>query len=98
MNGGWLSRWLCALGVALVTAGTAPAADVHVMISAGFYGGYAEGGPGFERETGHRLVTTRGPSLGDSPAAIPHRLGRGEGADAGVTGGGGPDEHVQPRL
>jgi len=36
MKRGWLSRWLSALGVALVMAGTASAADVHVMISAGF--------------------------------------------------------------
>jgi molybdate transport system substrate-binding protein len=30
---------------------------------------------------GHRLITTRGPSLGDSPEAIPERLKRGEPAD-----------------
>ena len=47
------------------------AADVRVMISAGFYRVYAELGPAFERASGHHLVTTRGPSMGDSPEAIP---------------------------
>ena len=98
MNGTWLSRWLCALGVALGMAGTASAADVHVMISAGFYGVYAEVGPVFERETGHRLVTTRGPSMGDSPEAIPTRLERGEAADVVIMDGGAADELVKRGL
>ena len=71
---------LLAVAAALVS-GAASAADVNVMISAGFYGAYSELGPAFERATGHRLVTTRGPSLGDSPEAIPNRLARGESAD-----------------
>ncbi len=61
---------------ALAIAGAASAADVHVMISAGFYGAYSELGPAFERASGHRLVATRGPSMGDSPEAIP-RVSRG---------------------
>jgi molybdate transport system substrate-binding protein len=62
-------------------AATAKAADVKVMISAGFFHVYSELGPAFEKATGHHLVTTRGPSLGDSPEAIPARLSRGEEAD-----------------
>jgi molybdate transport system substrate-binding protein len=65
----------------LFLTGAAPAADVHVMISAGFFEVYSELGPAFERASGNRLVTTRGPSLGDSPEAIPTRLARGEPAD-----------------
>ncbi|MEO8257522.1 MAG: substrate-binding domain-containing protein [Acidobacteriota bacterium] len=72
--------------------GPAAAADVHVMISAGFYEAYAELGPAFERASGHRLITTRGPSLGDSPEAIPARLGRGETADVVILDGGSADE------
>ena len=68
------------------------AADVHVMISAGFYGVYAELGPAFERASGHHLVTTRGPSMGDSPEAIPARLARGEAADVVILDGGAADE------
>ena len=93
MNATSLARWLSILGAAALSiAGAAPAADVHVMISAGFYGVYAELGPAFERATGHRLVTTRGPSMGDSPEAIPTRLARGETADVVILDGGIADD------
>ena len=88
-----LARWFPALGVAaLLMAGAASAAEIHVMISAGFHGVYAELGPVFERATGHKLVTTRGPSMGDSPEAIPARLARGESADVVIMDGGAVDE------
>src|SRR6186713_1841103 len=88
-----LARWLATLGVVvLLVPGSASAADVHVMISAGFYEVYAELGPAFERASGHRLVTTRGPSMGDSPEAIPTRLARGETADVVILDGGAADE------
>ena len=51
------------------------AADVRVMISAGFYRVYAELGPAFERASGHHLITTRGPSIGDSPEVDPDAAG-----------------------
>jgi len=98
MKVGWLARGWFTLGVALLTAGTASAADVHVMISAGFYQVYAELGPAFERATGHHLVTTRGPSMGDSPEAIPTRLERGEAADVVIMDGGAADELVKRGL
>jgi len=51
-----LTRWLSAFGMAVsMMAGVASAADVHVMISAGFHGAYSELGPMFERASGHRL-------------------------------------------
>jgi molybdate transport system substrate-binding protein len=75
-------RLLFLIGLAaLLMVGRASAADVRVMISAGFYRVYSELGPVFERASGHHLVTTRGPSMGDSPEAIPARLARGEAAD-----------------
>ncbi len=87
------ARGVSRLGLAaLVIAGAASAADVHVMISAGFFGVYSELGPAFERASGHRLVTTRGPSMGDSPEAIPARLARGETADVVILDGGAADE------
>jgi molybdate transport system substrate-binding protein len=76
----------------------ASAAEVHVMISAGFYEVYSQLGPAFERATGHRLVTTRGPSMGDSPEAIPTRLARGEIADVVILDGGAADELVKKGL
>jgi molybdate transport system substrate-binding protein len=77
---------------ALVLSGAASAADVQVMISSGFHGAYSELGPAFERASGHHLVTTRGPSMGDSPEAIPARLARGESADVVILDGGAADE------
>lgn len=85
--------WLFMIGVAaLLAVRAASAADVQVMISSGFYGVYSELGPAFERASGHHLVTTRGPSMGDSPEAIPARLARGEAADVVILDGGAADE------
>lgn len=79
------------LAAALGGSGAASAAEIRVMISAGFHGAYAELAPAFERESGHQLVTTRGPSMGDSPEAIPTRLARGELADVVILDGGAAD-------
>jgi len=88
-----LVQWLSMIGaVGLLVVGPADAADVRVMISAGFYGVYSELGPAFERASGHHLLTTRGPSMGDSPEAIPARLARGEAADVVILDGGAADE------
>jgi molybdate transport system substrate-binding protein len=88
-----LVRRLSVIGVAaLLALRAAAAADVQVMISSGFYGVYSELGPAFERASGHHLVTTRGPSMGDSPEAIPARLARGEVADVVFLDGGAADE------
>jgi molybdate transport system substrate-binding protein len=86
-------RWLSAVALAaLLMVGQASAADLRVMISAGFYGVYSELGAAFERASGHHLVTTRGPSMGDSPEAIPARLARGEAADVVILDAGAADE------
>ena len=88
-----VSRRLSRLGVALLLfTGAASAAEVRVMISAGFHGVYSELAPAFERASGHKLVTTRGPSMGDSPEAIPTRLTRGEVADVVIMDGAAADE------
>src|SRR6478609_11355476 len=89
-----MPRCIACLFALLVTIGLAPgasAADVKVMISAGFFSVYKKLGPVFEKSTGHKLVTTRGPSVGDSPEAIPTRLARGEEADVVIMDGVGVD-------
>src|SRR5438477_6464007 len=86
-----LIRLLSFIG-AVALSGMGSAADVNVMISAGFHGAYSELAPVFERASGHHLITTRGPSMGDSPEAIPARLGRGEAADVVILDGGAADE------
>jgi molybdate transport system substrate-binding protein len=80
-----------ALLALLLVALPAAADEIHVMISAGFFSVYKELGPAFEKSTGHRLLTTRGPSIGDSPEAIPTRLARGEEADVVIMDGVGVD-------
>ena len=82
---------LLAFVIAATAASPASAADIKVMISAGFFNVYKELGPAFEKSTGHKLVTTRGPSVGDSPEAIPTRLARGEEADVVIMDGAGVD-------
>jgi molybdate transport system substrate-binding protein len=92
-----LARWLSTLAL-LLMSGPASAADVHVIISAGFFRVYSELSPAFERSSGHRLVTTRGPSMGDSPEAIPARLGRGETADVVIMDAAGADDLAKKGL
>jgi molybdate transport system substrate-binding protein len=94
-----LARRLSMIGVAaMLMVRAASAADVQVMISSGFHGVYSELGPAFERASGHHLVTIRGPSMGDSPEAIPARLARGEAADVVILDGGAADELGQRGL
>jgi len=57
------------------------AAEVRVMISGGLSAAYEELVPEFERATGHKVFTARGPSMGTTTNAIPVRLERGEPAD-----------------
>jgi molybdate transport system substrate-binding protein len=86
-------RIISVVAAAIVsTANAALAADIRVMISSGFHGAYSELAPAFEHATGHHLITTRGPSMGDSPEAIPARLSRGESADVVILDGGAADE------
>jgi molybdate transport system substrate-binding protein len=51
------------------------------MISGGFTAAYKELVPQFEKATGNTVVTAYGPSMGETPQAIPMRLARGEPAD-----------------
>ena len=48
--------------------------------------------PAFEKASGQKLVTIRGPSLGDSPEAIPNRLKRGEPVDVVIMVGASIDD------
>jgi molybdate transport system substrate-binding protein len=68
-------------GFIVMAAHSAFAAEVHVMISGGFTAAYKELVPQFEKASGHTVVTAYGPSMGETPQAIPMRLSRGEPAD-----------------
>jgi molybdate transport system substrate-binding protein len=66
---------------ALLLAGSAGAAEVRVMISGGLTPAYQALVPEFERQTGNKVLTAFGPSMGTTVNAIPVRLERGEPAD-----------------
>jgi molybdate transport system substrate-binding protein len=89
---------ICAAIAFVAIAADAAAADIRVMISAGFFHAYSELVPAFERESGHRVITTRGPSMGDSPEAIPARLARGGSADVAILDGGAADALAKAQL
>jgi molybdate transport system substrate-binding protein len=65
----------------LLAAGVATAAEIKVMSSAGFSEAYRNLIPEFERTTGHKIDTARGPSMGNRPEAVPNRIARGEPVD-----------------
>jgi len=72
-----------ALGLAslLVSASGADSAEIKVMISGGLTAAYRALTPEFERATGNKVVTAFGPSMGNTPEAIPVRIARGEPVD-----------------
>ncbi len=73
-----------------VMAGPQPT-DIIVMISGGYKSTYLALVSEIERQTGIRLVTVPGPSMGTTPDAIPNRLSRGEPADVVVMVGSALD-------
>jgi molybdate transport system substrate-binding protein len=86
-----------ALGVAtaLWLAGSAQAAEVHVMISGGSSAAYNALVPEFEKATGNKVITAYGPSMGTTVNAIPMRLERGEPADVLILVGYALDDLVK---
>src|ERR1700742_395227 len=63
---------------ALSLSGFANAAEVRVMISGGLTAAFNALVPEFERQTGNKVITSYGPSMGTTTNAIPMRLDRGE--------------------
>jgi molybdate transport system substrate-binding protein len=77
---------LVVLAVIGVAAG-AQAAELRVVSSGGFASAYRDLVPEFERATGNTVVTEWGPSMGETPQAIPQRLARGERIDVVIMAG-----------
>ena len=78
------------LGCANITG----AAEINVAATAGFASAYKVLGPEFEKTTGSTLKTVWGPSMGDTPNTIPHRLERGEDIDIVIMVGNALDKLV----
>lgn len=77
--------------VSLVAAG-AHAADIQVVSSGGFAEAYKELAPEFEKQTGNKLNSAWGPSMGTTKNAIPVRLDRGEEIDVVIMVGRSLDD------
>lgn len=71
------------------------AAEIIVVSSGGFAPAYKELAAKFEQQTGNKLVSNWGPSMGSTPNAIPVRLKRGEQIDVVIMVGGSLDELMQ---
>lgn len=80
-------RWKNQIGAAVfvllaaLPASRSSAAEIKVMISGGLTAAYKALIPAFEQKTGDIVTTAYGPSMGDTPNAIPVRLARGEETD-----------------
>ena len=70
-------------GIVLLT-GVVEAAVVKVVSSGGFAAAYRALAPEFEHTTGNILATSWGPSMGNTPDAVPLRIQRGEPIDVGA--------------
>jgi molybdate transport system substrate-binding protein len=88
-----LQRSVLALVIAAASS-LAAAADLHVVSSGGFAAAYKALAPDFEKKTGHKLISGWGPSMGETPQAIPNRLKRGEAIDVVIMVGDSLDKLV----
>jgi molybdate transport system substrate-binding protein len=83
------------LSALLLHAPGAAAAEIKVMSSAGFKAAYLELVAEFERTTGHKVVNAWGPSMGNTPQAVPNRIARGEPVDVVIMVGEALDELIK---
>ncbi|WP_435947092.1 substrate-binding domain-containing protein [Dryocola sp. BD586] len=67
--------------LAITFCATAGAEDITVMISGGFSAALDKLAPQYQAATGDTVHIVHGPSMGNSPEAIPNRLSAGQPAD-----------------
>lgn len=73
---------LLAFGCTGLLSNTAQAADIHVLATGALSAAFKQLGPDFEKNSGHHLIVSWGPSYGRSPDALPMRIKAGEAMDA----------------
>jgi molybdate transport system substrate-binding protein len=98
MNAKFAMRHVLAIAVVAalaVAAAAANAAEIKVMSSAGFKAAYLQLVPAFERSTGNTIVNIWGPSMGDTPQAVPNRIARGEPVDVVIVVGEAMDRLIK---
>jgi molybdate transport system substrate-binding protein len=93
----WFARLtaIAFISINTVAVQATQAAELHVMSSGGFTAAYKILGPKFAAESGNTLDTILGPSMGQSPEAIPNRLARGEPADVVIMVGYALDDLIK---
>jgi molybdate transport system substrate-binding protein len=74
------------------------AAEIKVLASGAFRAAYNALLPGFEKSSGHTVVTTSGGSVAGPPTSIPNRLRRGESYDMVILAGEPLDELAREGL
>jgi molybdate transport system substrate-binding protein len=80
------------LGVVFLFSLSVYAAEIQVVSSGGFAEAYKELAPEFEKQTGNKLISGWGPSMGTTKNAIPVRLDRGEEIDVVIMVGRSLDD------
>jgi molybdate transport system substrate-binding protein len=95
MKSFFLSMLSAGLLGSTVAAANVQAAELHVMSSGGFTAAYKLLSPKFAASTGNTLDTILGPSMGNAPEAIPHRLEHGEPADVVIMVGYALDDLIK---
>ena len=86
--------------LAACTTAPAPApaprsAEIRVITSGAFTEAYKQLVPLFERESGHKVISSFGASMGNAPDAIPTRLARGEQFDIIILAGPALDGFIK---
>ncbi|HIV78443.1 MAG TPA: substrate-binding domain-containing protein [Candidatus Sphingomonas excrementigallinarum] len=91
---------LNAVGAPALARDTKPAKvrELHVVTSGGFTAAFHALAAKYERDTGIHIVAEHGPSMGDTPQAIPNRLARHEDADVVIMARGSLDKLADQGL
>lgn len=86
---------LVGLGVFLAASQVAQAAEIRVITSGAFTEAYKKLVPEFEKQTGHKVISSYGASVGNAPDAIPTRFSRGEKFDLIILSDGGLEAMIK---
>jgi molybdate transport system substrate-binding protein len=91
----FLSATLLAFAGFAFSIAVGSAAEIKVMSSGGFKAAYLELAAEFERAYGHKIVNAWGPSMGNTPQAVPNRIAGGEPVDVVIVVGEAMDTLVK---
>lgn len=80
------------LGIVFLFSTSVYSTEIQVVSSGGFAEAYKELAPEFEKQTGNKLISGWGPSMGATKNAIPVRLDRGEEIDVVIMVGRSLDD------